>query len=356
VTAKLKIKGEVKIRYDGGYIERHNNICAEFIYLVTKLLTSGVQRAQISNFSLPTSICITFLCGSYVVATIPATISYKEDGQYAQYITYRASRYFPGKITITCIGLVAVSNSTILYRIAIFPLSNIPTVPTATKLTTSFICVTWTIRVTNCSTDEQSVNNVAFTDRLIEEYNGSIIASTFKNNNVPVYYKDMVSCVHSNFIILPIPVSNFVVLLLLVPVSVIQQYNTTYLFQAYSSFAGADLSQLNGIPLIAVFQNNGTCVVSTSSPTGVDVPTQQLVCGGSGQNYQVVQPCVSQIQGQMVGCKLSITFQNSGTYTFATIVFYCIGGTYILYMVCTRTVSVSAGSSYMVYDLVEVDT
>jgi hypothetical protein len=105
-----------------------------------------------------------------------------------------------------------------------------------------------------------------------------------------------------------------------------------------------------------VFQNNVTCGVETSSPTGVDVPTQQLVCGGSGQGYQVVQPCVSQIQGQMVGCKLFIIFQETGTYTFATVVFYCIGGVQILYMGCTRTVSVTVGSGYIVYNLVEVNT
>jgi len=246
------------------------------------------------------------------------------------------------------VKLVAVSNSVILYNIALFKL--------ASTLKTNFICITWTIKVKNCSQDEQSVNGVAFVDYLVEQSGGTVIASTLRNNKVPVYYRDMASCVVPNFIILPIPVSNFVVLLLLVPVSVIQQYNTTYLFQAYDSFAGVDLSQLNGVSLIAVFQNNGTCAVVTPSPTGVSVPTQQLVCGGSSQYYQVTVPCVSQIQGQMVGCKLVILFQETGTYTFATVVFYCIGGIQVLYMGCTRTVSVTVGSGYIIYNLVEVNT
>ena len=352
MTVRLKLKGEVKIRYDDGYIENHNDICTDFITLIRLLLTSGIKRAQsygyFTNFSLPTSICLALLSNGNIVATLTATISYKEDDQYTQYVTYKASNTFSSTVCVDCVKLVAVSNSVILYNIALFKL--------ASTLKTNFICVTWTIKVKNCSPDEQSVDNVAFTDNVIEEYNGSLIAPASVNRNVPIYYKDMASCVLPNFIILPIPVSNFVVLLLLVPVNIIQQCDTTYLFQAYDSFAGVDLSQLNGVSLIAVFQNNGTCGVETTSPTGVSVPTQQLICGGSGQGYTVVLPCVNQIQGQMVGCKLFIIFQETGTYTFATVVFYCIGGIQILYMGCKRTVSVTVGSGYIIYNLVEVDT
>jgi len=352
MTVKLKLKGEVKIRYDGGYIENHNDICADFVTLIKLLLTEGIQKAQsygyFTNFSLPNTICLTLLNNGNIIATLSATISYKEDDQYTQYVIYKASNTFSSTVCVDCVKLTAVSNSVILYSIALFKL--------ASTLKTNFICVTWTIKVKNCSPDEQSVNGVAFTDKVVEEYNGSLISPTSINRNVPVYYKDMASCVLPNFIILPIPVSNFVVLLLLVPVSVIQCYDGTYLYQAYDSFAGVNLSQLNGVSLISVFQNNGTCAVATPSPTGVDVPNQQLICGGSGQGYQVVQPCVSQVQGQMVGCKLFIIFQETGTYTFATIVFYCIGGVQVLYMGCTRTVSVTVGSGYIVYNLVEVNT
>lgn len=356
MTVRLKLSGEVRIRYDGGYIENHNDICADFVTLIKLLLTEGIQKAQsygyFTNFSLPTTICLALLNNGNIIATLSATISYKEDDQYTQYVTYKASNTFSSTVCIDCVKLVAVSNSVILYNIALFQLTS--------TLKTNFICVTWTIKVKNYSTDEQSINNAIFVDQIVGTT--SVSGGTLEINTntglfgLQISYKNIASCILPNFITLPIPVSNFIVLLLLVPINVICQYNNTYLFQAYDSFAGVDLSRLNGISTIAVFQNNGLCVVQVSGSANPIVPAQQLICGGSGQGYQVVQPCVSQIQGQMVGCKLVILFQETGTYTFATVVFYCIGGVQILYMGCTRTVSVTVGSGYIVYNLVEVNT
>ena len=356
MTVRLKLKGEVKIRYDGGYIENHNDICTDFITLIKLLLTSGIQRAQsygyFTNFSLPTSICLALLNNGNIVATLTATISYKEDNQYTQYVTYKASNTFSSTICIDCVKLVAVSNSIILYNIALFKF--------ASTLKTNFICVTWTIKVKNCSQDEQSLNNVVFVDPIVPPVpvSGGTLVGTSNPAifGLEISYKNIASCIFPNFITLPMPVSNFVVLLLLVPINIIQQYDNTYLFQAYSSFAGVNLAQLNGISTIAVFQNNNECVAQVTPRSVVIVPAQQLICGGSGQGYQVTQPCVSQVQGQMVGCKLVILFQETGTYTFATVVFYCIGGIQVLYMGCTRTVSVTVGSGYIVYNLVEVNT